>query len=791
MTITNIGNLAADLVTLSDAIPAGTTYVAGSTTMGAPLPAVPVAVADTAVGNKMPFDPTSGGTRLVNAAGQPAGVVRTGAANAVVVKFRVTVNATLPLPSSINNTATASYTNVVTGVVTNLQASSTVNVSIPDFGDAPDAAVGVGVGNYRTTKTDNGPRHIIVPGLNLGATPPDADTGLLQGAGATADDLQGIPDDEDAFTTLPALSTSATVYNLSVPLSNSLAVPTTATLYGWLDINKNGRFDGNEAATVSVPSGATNAVLTWVVAGQTVGTTYARFRLTTDVLTNANAATPTLEDTRSFGAVAASNGEVEDYALTIVSGVSVAGRVYADVNANGTAEPTENWTGGPAMFAKLATFTAGTCVAPALSVQPITAPAGTYTFAAVATGQYCIILSNNNLATDVTASVPAGWRNILPSTGIINLTVAALNIINQNFGLFSGSRLSGRVFKDTGNGGGTANDGIQNGAEIGINGVTVTANQAGCAGTVCATAVTDANGDYVMWLPTAVTGALTITETNLSSFLSTGGQVGNTAGTYTRSTDTTAFSIVPGTNYSGVNFADVPENQFLTDGAQSALPGSTLVYPHTFIAGTTGNVAFAVSQLPSPALNTWSEVLYVDANCNAKLDAGEVVVPATTPVTAGQTVCLLVKEFVPAAAPLNAQNSLTVTATFSSTFSGAAVAFNYVRHDITTVGQPTGSGLTLVKSVNVATVLPGGNIIYTVTYTNNSSGIMSNVVISDVTPSYTVFQSASCGVLPLSLTACAIASPAVGATGAISYTMTGTLDPTRSGAVTFTVQVAP
>ncbi len=977
MTITNTGNLAADLTKLSDAIPTGTTYVAGSTTMGGPLPAVPVAVADTVVGNKMPFDPSSGASGLVNTTGQPAGVVLAGAGNAVVVKFRVTVNATAPLPASISNTATANYTNVNTGVTTTLNATALVKMSIPDFGDAPDAGVGVAAGNYRTTTTDNGPRHIIVAGLNLGTTPPDSDTGLLQGAGATADDLSGVPDDEDAFVTLPSLSTAATTYALTVPLNNSLAVPATATLYGWLDINKNGRFDGNEAATASVLSGATSAVLTWAVTGQTIGTTYARFRLTTDVLTNANAATPTLEDSRSFGAAAASNGEVEDYQLTIgtldygdapdmspgtgvgnyrttasdsgptqtvlaalklgalapdadsgtlqdigatadnltgtndedafatlptlstaattyslvvplsntsgaaatlygwidvnldgkfdgneaatvavangattatlnwtgltgivagqsyarfrlsstaltnanagnltledtrsfgaggngevedypltntLAGVNVSGKVYSDLNANGTADSGESWTGAPTVYAKLATLSAGNCVAPALSVQTLTAPTGAYTLTGVSAGTYCIILSANNLATDVTSSVPAGWLNILPANGILNLTVASSNVANQNFGLFNGSRLSGRVFKDTGNGGGTANDGVQNGAETGINAVTVTANQAGCAGTICATAATNANGDYVMWLPASVTGALSITESNPTGYISTGGQVGNTGGTYTFATDTTLFNVTLGGSYTNVNFADVPSNQFLTDGAQSALPGSTVVYPHSFIAGTAGNVAFAMSQQPSPALNTWSEVLYVDANCNAQLDAGEVVVPATTSVIAGQTVCLLVKEFVPAAAPLNAQNALTLTATFTSTFSGTAVSYNYVRHDTTTVGQPTGSGLILVKSVDVATALPGGNITYTITYTNNSSGILSNVVINDVTPSYTIYQSANCGVLPLNLTACAIAAPAVGATGAISYTMTGTLAPTSSGAVTFTVQVAP
>ncbi len=475
----------------------------------------------------------------------------------------------------------------------------------------------------------------------------------------------------------------------------------------------------------------------------------------------------------------------------VVAGQNVSGRVYADFNTNGSAEPTEDWTGGPTVYVKLATFAAGTCVSPALSVQTITAPTGTYTFTAVSAGSYCLVLSSNNVLSDVAASVPAGWRNSLPSTGIANLTVTALDVLNQNFGLFAGSRLSGRVFKDIGNGGGTANDGVQNGAESGISGVTITTNQAGCPGTICATAVTDGNGDYVMWLPTSVTGALTLTETNLAGRISTGGTVGNTSGIYNRITDTTAFTAVPGTNYSAVNFADVPDNQLFTDGVQSALPGATVLYPHTFIAGTSGAVAFTVARLPSPALSGWSELIYVDANCNGLLDATEALVAASVAVTAGQSLCLLVKEFVPPAASVNAQDALTLTASFSSTFSGAPVSFSYLRHDTTTVGQPTGSGLVLWKSVSTASALPGSNITYTVAYTNNSSGQLSNVNINDTTPAYTVFQSASCGALPLNLSLCTITAPGVGSAGAIVYSMTGTLAPGGTGSVFFTVMVDP
>ncbi len=351
--------------------------------------------------------------------------------------------------------------------------------------------------------------------------------------------------------------------------------------------------------------------------------------------------------------------------------------------------------------------------------------------------------------------------------------------------------INGTVFKDTGTGGGTANDGLQNGAEVGIAGVTVTASNAACAGGICST-TTDGAGNYSFTLPNSASGAIVITETNPAGMFSSGGSVGTSGGTYNRVADTISFTLVAGTSYNGLNFGDVPDNQFLTDGVQAAMPGTVVYYPHRFVAGTSGSVTFSLAAQATPATGGWSEILYEDANCNAQIDAGEVPVATGIAVTAGQTICLLVKEFVPAAAPVNAQNALTITASVSSNFSGTAVSFSYVRHDLTTVGQSgTSAGLTLVKSVNVPTALPGSNVVYSVVYTNNSSGLLSNVVINDHTPAYTLFQSASCGTLPLNFSACNITNPAVGAAGAIVYTFTGTLAPGSSGTVSFTVQVQP
>jgi uncharacterized repeat protein (TIGR01451 family) len=406
-----------------------------------------------------------------------------------------------------------------------------------------------------------------------------------------------------------------------------------------------------------------------------------------------------------------------------------------------------------------------------------------------------------SIAESFTTGSAANYASSLSCTGTTGLSGNVLTIgaadtaivctmTNTALGA-GGASIAGTVFNDNGVSGGVANNGVQDGAEVGLANVMVTANQAGCTNSLCGTAITDGAGHYKLVLPASVTGAITLTETNLNGMLSTGGSAGTTGGTYTRTTDTTAATIASGVTYTGVNFADVPDNQFMTDGVKSALPSAVVFYPHQFIAGTAGSVAFSLGNIATPATLNWSELIYQDTNCNAVIDSGDPVVPAAVSVTAGQIVCLLVKEFVPANAPINAQNALTVNANFTATFSGTAVAYSYVHHDTTTVGQDTATGLSLVKAASTATALPGTNITYTITYTNNSTGALSTVVINDATPAYTLYQGASCGTLPLNFTACNITAPAVGATGSIVYTFTGTLAPAVSGTVNFTVQVQP
>ena len=95
-----------------------------------------------------------------------------------------------------------------------------------------------------------------------------------------------------------------------------------------------------------------------------------------------------------------------------------------------------------------------------------------------------------------------------------------------------------------------------------------------------------------------------------------------------------------------------------------------------------------------------------------------------------------------------------------------------------------------LKSANVVQASPGTTVTYTISYANpNTTMPLQNIVITDATPQFTGFASAACGVLPASLTTCTIGAPAAGASGTVTWTLAGSLDPGASGTVTLTVTV--
>ncbi|MCG3866309.1 GEVED domain-containing protein, partial [Photobacterium sp. Ph6] len=191
-----------------------------------------------------------------------------------------------------------------------------------DFGDAPDASVGVGNENYRTTVADDGARHGIFTGMPffLGETAPDNEVDAAQNVAADGDDSVG--DDEDTFGVIPLYETS-TIFTYNQLVTNNLG--TDGYVYAWVDWDNNGVFERDEFVeggtglgdVIVVPTGNSNTGVTmqWstlpiLSAGSEY---YIRVRLSDEILPDA--VVGAIEDPRSYGY--GGLGEVEDHTIMV------------------------------------------------------------------------------------------------------------------------------------------------------------------------------------------------------------------------------------------------------------------------------------------------------------------------------------------------------------------------------------------------------------------------------------------------------------------------------------------
>jgi len=276
------------------------------------------------------------------------------------------------------------------------------------------------------------------------------------GENADNDDLVGNPDES---TLTPANLQVIKVnqqgnYVLTVPVTNNKSVP--ATLYGWLDFNRDGLFGADEVISVTVPANTSNQPFTLtypnaMFAGKIkVGQLYARLRITT---TNLLDDASTLVDERSVSFAA--DGEAEDYRLKDIIGVNISGTVVSD--GNGSADGVIAGNGlavvaGKQLYAYLVN-SAGIIVN-----KTIVDANGTYTLANNNSGNYTVAISTNDVAIGgtlaaVAANLPPGFEasgaaygtNNVGNTGIKpgtpNLQIAvstpntSLDISNVNFSI--------------------------------------------------------------------------------------------------------------------------------------------------------------------------------------------------------------------------------------------------------------------------------------------------------------------------------------------------------------------
>jgi uncharacterized repeat protein (TIGR01451 family) len=534
---------------------------------------------------------------------------------------------------------------------------------------------------------------------------------------------------------------------------------------------------------------------------------------------------------------------------TLIRDSIISGRVYLDNNHNSSYEPNDvNYVGAapsasntPYLCAQLLSQPGAVLVG---STQ-LTA-AGTYAFAGISAGAYDVRIVLASSSTSCPTALSAPWnpalfgfvatQNPSQTTGV---TVPITGgVPDLNFGLFKGVKVSGKVFLD--NAGATANDGIFNGADTGVNAVPVCASLlavTSCSGSaILDSTITDPNGDYTLWVALAASQTIFITNAGQGR-ISTGASVDNTplpnatsasvggvnyTYSYAAGLDKIQFLANPSNVYSKLNFGEVLPAVFTTDDARTVPAGSITLYAHTFIAATSGAVIFSTTAIATPAA-PWVELLYLDLNCNGQINPSDSPISAPINVVAGQTLCIIHKETVPAGSAAGGTNNVAVTAAFTAQ-NNALIPVQIITHtDLTTVTSSGSGALTLLKEVCNAGALPlplplgsscgaftsqntgkGGDVLmYRISYTNTGASPVSNVVVQDATPPYTTFYNADAGVLPNSLSACTKITPAasasvtcsavqaIGNTGGIRWVFSGLLLPAQTGFVTFMVQVLP
>jgi hypothetical protein len=464
-------------------------------------------------------------------------------------------------------------------------------------------------------------------------------------------------------------------------------------------------------------------------------------------------------------AASGSTSEFGANVTVLANAATISGYVYLDANHNGALDNGESWQNGTQMYVSLwngTTQVGTTQTVPAGSSNDT----GFYSFDNVSNasgGNYTIVLSTTATPTGVSsAGVPSGYTMVNPSAAAIavTLTSSSAAVMNQNFGLFHGLAISGKVFNDNGAGsGGVANDGHLNGSEPGLYNVLLVAKDHG--GIVLGQATTDATGSYTLWLPTTAANLVTIALTQVGNYTETGFDAGTpaTGGTYNGTTLVFSFTVnFTNAAYTGVNFGFIQSgNIFSPNGQQSTVPGSIAIYSHQYASITGGTVTFTETAAQSQP-NYFNETLYRDTGCTGNLATATYLTwgSSITIPAGGSKVCLLMKEMVSQAATYGMQNTITITASFAYGTSSSVASTVLTIVDLTAVDMRTAGDLQLVKSVYIdhtcanpsnptystttLAALSGDCIKYQVQATNAGASAVSVLNLNDTAPPYTALQ---------------------------------------------------
>lgn len=443
--------------------------------------------------------------------------------------------------------------------------------------------------------------------------------------------------------------------------------------------------------------------------------------------------------------------------------------------------------------------------------------------------------SGGNLATVV------GNQATLPGSVIVSGADIECTFTNKL------NLLKGTVFNDggapvAGANTGSPNNGVQDGQEPGTSALLVTLSD--CASTTVAQVTTQSGGSFAINIPDGqdqLTPTLCLTAALPPNHIPTAMSVNGTeiadgstpttvagiAFTYTRSSSQVSQQVQFNTPTEGeldLQFGHVP-NSTLTPptSSSSGSPQGFVNYGFRFTAGTGGQLQLQLPDgKPTPSTVTgWQSALYLDSTCQGQFNNAMALVDPATPTTVvqGQSVCVVVRTFVPGTAidsstfaqPLQAtlqlratpQPSVSYTSVATTRASTQAVQLRKEVRNRTTNPNP-GPNDNWQTSVQAK---PGDELEYRITFTNLGAAPVQQVVVRDNVNPFFNWLSAAVEQSPTGMT-CAANTPqnpapqAAGSctvantnpsgsplSGDLVWTWSGTLQPGAQGQVTYRAQL--
>lgn len=230
------------------------------------------------------------------------------------------------------------------------------------------------------------------------------------------------------------------------------------------------------------------------------------------------------------------------------------------------------------------------------------------------------------------------------------------------------------------------------------------------------------------------------------------------------------------------------------DRSRSIVSTGTAALAHTIINTGQGTDSFNLSSTSSGDFIPSAVAYFQDLDADGRLGPGDVPLTDTDgdgavdtgPLAPGVPFNLLVVVTAPGGLADGDQSTLLVSATSSATPSIAGMV-----NDTLTVSTPD---MTLVKSVNTATAVPGTLLTYTVVYTSAGATDAHNAIIVDPVPPATTYVPGSSAGTGTVLTfshdgGITYDGSETGPVTHIRWTVSAPLAPGDSGTVSFQVQV--